>query len=146
MRGDPYFARRGPKSTGREYFDPAWLRGHLAAQPKLTPVDVQATLLALTVETVAAALEQSGASSIFLCGGGARNQTLVSGLARRQLPLARDGRRQLLVCSGSRDADTGEWLAVLSDGLRWRCGERVAAALLDGQIRLTRVAHRSLRS
>jgi len=83
MRGDPYFARRGPKSTGREYFDTAWLRGHLAAQPKLTPVDVQATLLALTVETVAAALEQSGASSIFLCGGGARNQTLVSSLARQ---------------------------------------------------------------
>ena len=46
-------------------------------------MDVQATLLALTVETVAAALEQSGASSIFLCGGGARNKTLVSSLARQ---------------------------------------------------------------
>ncbi|MEB3733941.1 anhydro-N-acetylmuramic acid kinase [Halopseudomonas pachastrellae] len=33
MLADPYFARTGPKSTGREYFTKAWLSVHLQHVP-----------------------------------------------------------------------------------------------------------------
>lgn len=84
MLKDPYFSRPAPKSTGREYFDSAWLDAHISAHPHpVRAEDVQATLLALTVETVARAIESTAASEAYLCGGGAHNSTLVETLTQR---------------------------------------------------------------
>ena len=78
---DPYFAMAPPKSTGRDRFNFAWLEARLRGNERQQ--DVQATLLALTVETIACEVMRHGAdaSQILICGGGARNGALMRGLA-----------------------------------------------------------------
>lgn len=75
---DPFFHTQGPKSTGRELFNLAWLDAHLATQPEAAAEDVQATLLELTARSIATALSraQSGTRDLLLCGGGAHNVQL----------------------------------------------------------------------
>jgi anhydro-N-acetylmuramic acid kinase len=81
MLAEPFFALPPPKSSGRDLFSLAWLRGKL--QGGESAEDVQATLLELTCSTVAQAVRQHcvGATEIYLCGGGARNSTLRTRLA-----------------------------------------------------------------
>ncbi|MDI1335230.1 MAG: anhydro-N-acetylmuramic acid kinase [Lacunisphaera sp.] len=88
LLADPYFKQLPPKSTGPEYFSLAWLERHLAAAGPVAAADVQATLLALTVQTIAAAIRQAagtGPAGVYVCGGGALNGKLMSAL-REQLP------------------------------------------------------------
>jgi anhydro-N-acetylmuramic acid kinase len=79
---EPYFAMQPPKSTGRDLFSLAWLQVYLNGNE--AHEDVQATLLALTGESIAAAVQRycAGAEEIYLCGGGAHNEALVSYLQR----------------------------------------------------------------
>ncbi|MBS0970080.1 MULTISPECIES: anhydro-N-acetylmuramic acid kinase [Yersiniaceae] len=82
MLADPYFAAPAPKSTGREYFNLAWLERHLAAYPGLVPEDVQATLAELTAVTIAEqVLLSGGCERLLVCGGGARNPLVMTRLA-----------------------------------------------------------------
>lgn len=83
LLSEPYFAQAAPKSTGLELFNGHWLRQHLAGDE--SPRDVQRTLLELTVETVAQALEQSSGQPrhAWLCGGGVHNHYLVERLEER---------------------------------------------------------------
>jgi anhydro-N-acetylmuramic acid kinase len=86
MLAEPYFDAPPPKSTGRDVFHLEWLDAHLAASaPKAEPVDVQATLAALTVESVARDVENHArdCAALYVCGGGARNGHLMRSLARR---------------------------------------------------------------
>ena len=88
LLGEGYFSRQPPKSTGRDEFHPAWLQRHLAAlEQPLPPVDVQATLSALTAGSVADALLQAmpQVAELVVCGGGARNTDLLNRL-REALP------------------------------------------------------------
>ena len=78
---DPYFAARPPKSTGPEYFHRNWLASHLSGDE--APADVQCTLAALTVESLAQALEHQSLDVIRVCGGGARNTWLIQQLNQR---------------------------------------------------------------
>lgn len=89
LLADPYFRRRPPKSTGRDSFNLAWLRGFARLQA-LNPKDVQRTLLELTVESLARAIEAQapGCAEVLVCGGGARNRQLMQGLADRLAPAA----------------------------------------------------------
>lgn len=82
MLADPYFAQRPPKSTGREYFNAAWLERMLggAAAQSYAPEDVQATLVALTAQSVLAA---TGDRPLYVCGGGVRNRALMLALGPR---------------------------------------------------------------
>ena len=81
----PYFARSGPRSTGREDF------GAPFAQQLLADVkaeggsldDAIATATALTVESIARALDGGPWRELVIAGGGARNSTLVQRLAAR---------------------------------------------------------------
>ena len=86
---DPYFARTGPRSSGKEAFNLNWLDSYLAGHPGLQEQDVQATLAELTATTIARAINSSGVriSEVYICGGGAHNHDLMQRL-RRQLPLA----------------------------------------------------------
>jgi len=81
---EPWFALPPPKSTGREQFHLEWA---LAAPEAAgaAPADIQATLLALTVATVAEALEahQANTRRVLVCGGGVRNPVLMAALAAR---------------------------------------------------------------
>lgn len=87
MLGEPYFAAPPPKSTGRDLFRPVWLDAMLAGHAR-APVDVQATLLALTAHTIADQIERhaQAAAEIYICGGGTRNGALMAQLAQRLSP------------------------------------------------------------
>ncbi|GAB7126846.1 anhydro-N-acetylmuramic acid kinase [Silvimonas sp. JCM 19000] len=92
----PYFAQLPPKSTGRDLFHADWLR-HQAWANAYAPADVQATLCALTAQTLADAVLRHGHNTraVYLCGGGAHNHTLRQMLAAR-LPGVRIGTTALL--------------------------------------------------
>ena len=82
---EPYFSLHPPKSTGKDEFNLAWLKDKLdSLGRKPDPESIQATLLQLTIRTVATAIDAVAlkAQEILLCGGGARNPLLVAGLER----------------------------------------------------------------
>jgi anhydro-N-acetylmuramic acid kinase len=84
LLAEPYFARRPPKSTGRDTFSDQWLQLALAGR-SLPAADVQATLAELTARTIAAAVRagsEGGLRSLFVCGGGAFNSDLLARLSR----------------------------------------------------------------
>ncbi len=91
LLAEPFFAAAPPKSTGRDLFNEAWLDTRLGTLPAFAPADVQATLVALTAETVAqdVARHAAHAGAVYVCGGGARNPELMralgEALARRDL-------------------------------------------------------------
>jgi anhydro-N-acetylmuramic acid kinase len=79
----PFFARKPPKSTGREQFNLEWLL--TKAVDSCRPADVQATLIDLTAVTIADAVREycPGAEELYVCGGGAHNAALMTALAAR---------------------------------------------------------------
>lgn len=82
MLTDPYFSRKAPKSTGREYFNTQWLTQHLAKLPTIAPEDVQATLVELTALSIAQQVQlNGGCERLLVCGGGARNGLIMQRLA-----------------------------------------------------------------
>jgi anhydro-N-acetylmuramic acid kinase len=84
MLSDDYFKKASPKSTGRDLFNPNWLKHHLttSACSNQKPEDIQATLLALTVQSIAHALKQHGPKTkwLLICGGGIKNNHLIAHL------------------------------------------------------------------
>ncbi|KAF1023104.1 MAG: Anhydro-N-acetylmuramic acid kinase [Paracidovorax wautersii] len=83
LLGEPYFRQAPPKSTGRDLFHAAWLQTHLDALPPLDAQDVQATLLALTVQSITRDLQRHlpHCAQLLVCGGGALNGALMRELA-----------------------------------------------------------------
>lgn len=78
MLSDKYFQKSAPKSTGREYFNVDWLSYYLI-ENSLPPEDIQATLTALTCQTICDSITKlSTKGNVYLCGGGTRNKYLVS--------------------------------------------------------------------
>ena len=78
-----FFALDPPKSCGREQFNLAWLTGCLSGTE--APVDVQATLTALTAAAAQQAILHSYGSpdELYVCGGGAHNFALLRELEHR---------------------------------------------------------------
>jgi anhydro-N-acetylmuramic acid kinase len=109
MLTEPFFALPPPKSCGRDLFNIKWLNDKL--QGGELPEDVQATLLALTCKTITDSINShcSGAQEIYLCGGGAHNQSLRNGLSS-QLPLVQTT-NALGVDSDYLEAIAFAWLA-----------------------------------
>lgn len=81
LLAEPWFALPPPRSTGREQFHLDWLATRLRGVE--SAVDVQATLLALTVRSIADALQatQPGTRRLLACGGGVHNPVLMAALA-----------------------------------------------------------------
>ena len=79
----------GPKSSGREVFNMDWLRRRLADRA-VAPVDVQATLLALSARSIAAAIRRDApqADQVLVCGGGVHNAELMQALGAALAPVA----------------------------------------------------------
>lgn len=90
LLSDAFFGSAPPKSTGREHFHLQWLEAHLEDEPA---ADVQATLLALTVESIARELERhlpaeaQTDACVIPCGGGAHNVALMDALSARLSPI-----------------------------------------------------------
>jgi anhydro-N-acetylmuramic acid kinase len=87
MLADPYFAASPPKSTGRERFGAAFVTAHRAPLDALDFDDAVATLGALCVRSIAAAVRAyaPAARRLIAGGGGTRNAALLAGL-RDALP------------------------------------------------------------
>lgn len=117
LLADPYFVATPPKSTGRDLFNLAWLERHLKGE---APADVQATLLALTGDSIAAAVQRfcAGAEDVYLCGGGAHNEALAAHL-RRALPQCRITKSEALgIAADWMEAIAFAWLAQQTMHLR----------------------------
>lgn len=88
----PFFQAAPPKSTGREQWGPEQARRYLeqARARGCTAADAIATLTALTARSIADAYRRflGAVDEVLLCGGGARNPTLVRMIAAA-LPTAR---------------------------------------------------------
>lgn len=76
MLNEPFFSHAPPRSCGRDLFNMTWLQDKLEGNEAAE--DVQATLLELTCRAISQSIRQHcpGAKEIYLCGGGAHNQTL----------------------------------------------------------------------
>lgn len=88
LLSDPYFSKPAPKSTGREYFNQAWLATHLSAiKETIKPNDMQATLTHLTAKSIIDAIQTHfKEGDIRVCGGGAHNLYLMEILADYATP------------------------------------------------------------
>ena len=87
LLNDDYFKLPPPKSTGTEYFNPAWLTKKLATIPFLAAEDVQASLTAFTAITIRDAINQyatkiAGVDELIICGGGIHNKFLLQQLSQ----------------------------------------------------------------
>jgi len=80
LLSEPYYRLEPPKTTGKELFHAEYL-----ADVRLPLDDLLATLVALTVETLARELERWGVERVVASGGGARNPAIMEGL-RTSLP------------------------------------------------------------
>jgi anhydro-N-acetylmuramic acid kinase len=83
LLSDDYFHLAPPKSTGREYFHLPWLQKQLSHVKPTSNQNVQATLTAFTAKTIVDAIKQhsthnTAVTKVYLCGGGAHNDTLKS--------------------------------------------------------------------
>jgi len=87
MLEEPYFTLPPPKSTGRELFSLAWL-DNLTDDHRGRAADVLATLTELTARSIADAIERwcPQVRDLVVCGGGARNVTLMNALSRLTAP------------------------------------------------------------
>lgn len=112
MLAEPYFAQTGPKSSGREVFNMDWLQRHLTGRT-IAAVDVQATLLALSARTVAAAIRRDATHTrrVLACGGGVHNVALMSALAAALSPIPVDSTASCGIDPDYVEAMAFAWLA-----------------------------------
>ncbi|UCN00182.1 anhydro-N-acetylmuramic acid kinase [Sulfurimonas sp. SWIR-19] len=81
MLRDDYFDKKAPKSTGREYFNAAWLEKNLRGFEHLSDAQIQRTLLELTAHSIANDVNATQATQLIICGGGAKNSFLMQRLS-----------------------------------------------------------------
>ncbi|CAM3092715.1 anhydro-N-acetylmuramic acid kinase [Janthinobacterium lividum] len=119
LLNDPYFDLPAPKSTGRDLFHADWLGAKLASYPQARPADVQATLTQLTAASLAHAIVRDGAraETVYVCGGGAQNASLMAALARELPGMAVASTAALGVAPSQVEALAFAWLA-------WRFNQR----------------------
>jgi len=87
---DPYFSRKPPKTTGREYFGADYLKKIISGAKKrrLSENDTIATATQLTVDSILMAYEKYCYSrgmpkEVIIGGGGAKNRFIVNGLRNK---------------------------------------------------------------
>ncbi|MCW8948251.1 MAG: anhydro-N-acetylmuramic acid kinase [Sedimenticola sp.] len=72
---ESYFKQAAPKSTGPELFNLTWLEKQCPTIANYNPADIQATLCALSVQSITQAIKRHApdCSRVICCGGGTRN-------------------------------------------------------------------------
>lgn len=79
-----FFTEAPPKSTGREQFHLDWLEQVIRSNhQRISAVDVQATLLELTAQSIADAVNAENVANLelYICGGGVHNNALTARLS-----------------------------------------------------------------
>ncbi|MES3008371.1 MAG: anhydro-N-acetylmuramic acid kinase [Pseudomonadota bacterium] len=89
LLSEDFFALPAPKSTGRELFNLPWLTAKLAEIEPVADVDVQATLLEFTAQTIAQSTNWNSRNieEVIVCGGGAHNLLLLQRLRTLLAPV-----------------------------------------------------------
>ncbi|MDO9317766.1 MAG: anhydro-N-acetylmuramic acid kinase [Gammaproteobacteria bacterium] len=89
LMSEDFFALPAPKSTGRELFNLPWLTAILAEVGPIVDVDVQATLLEFTAQTIAQSTDWHSRKieELIVCGGGAYNTALLHRLRALMAPV-----------------------------------------------------------
>ncbi len=76
---EKWFALPYPKSTGREVFNLTWLKKKLSLfDEKIKAADVQASLLALTAQSLSNQMAAFDFDEVIFCGGGVKNRQLIA--------------------------------------------------------------------
>ena len=113
MLRDGYFRRKPPKSTGRDHFNPDWLKRILRHGKRIPASDVQATLLELTATSIARSLRREAprCTELLVCGGGLHNLRLMDRLRAQLEGIAIRSTGDFGVDPDSVEAVTFAWLA-----------------------------------
>ncbi|WP_116368897.1 anhydro-N-acetylmuramic acid kinase [Parahaliea mediterranea] len=109
-----FLARTGPRSTGKEAFNLAWLDQQLQQLPHSPePQAVQSTLAEFTAASIAESIarEAGPLDEVYVCGGGARNTDLMRRLYRRLSPARLDTTAALGIDPEWVEAAAFAWLA-----------------------------------
>jgi len=119
LYSDAFFSAPPPKSTGRDHFHSRWLAHHLSGFPPLQAADVQASLVELSAQSCAQALQRHApeATELIVCGGGALNGYLMRRLQALCAPLPVCTSEQRGIAPLQVEACAFAWLA-------WRCMQR----------------------
>ena len=108
---DEYFLLKFPKSTGREYFNKKFLIKYLEAYDKIPKEDIQATLLALTIHSIANELKHFKIKELLVCGGGLRNIFLMQELQKALPSVSVNSTEKYGVDADNMEAMIFAWLA-----------------------------------
>jgi anhydro-N-acetylmuramic acid kinase len=114
MLATPYFDMPPPKSTGRDLFNPEWLKSLLVRHAEdAAAEDVQATLAELTAVTVTRSIRAHAgtARELWVCGGGTFNVYLLQRLAALAAPLQVRSTAELGIAPTQVEAAAFAWLA-----------------------------------
>jgi anhydro-N-acetylmuramic acid kinase len=140
-----YFNKVGPRSTGKEEFNLAWLNSHLVGLDEIAAEDVQATLVELTSTSITRAIRHSplNLSEIYICGGGCHNSHLMQCLAKQLAPATVQNTSVIGMDPDWVEAATFAWLASRTiDGLAGNSpavtgatGERVLGGIYPGGVK-----------
>ena len=110
---EPYFKKVAPKSTGRELFNLQWLGKVLRSHRLVSAENVQATLLELTVQTIAVEAKRYELESLIVCGGGVNNRFLMERLANNLEEID-------VTCSDEQGVDSEQMEAMLFAWLAYK--------------------------
>jgi anhydro-N-acetylmuramic acid kinase len=112
LLAEPYFELDPPKSTGRELFSLAWLDRHADIR-NVEPRTMLATLTRLTAVVVGRSIGRwfPEARDVVVCGGGARNATLLDMLRAECAPRPVFDSTQLGIAAEHVEALAFAWLA-----------------------------------
>lgn len=80
---EPYYSLPSPKSTGKELFHLPYLIAHAGPVHSWKIENLMATLLELTVETVAREVEKYSLSKLYVAGGGSANPFMMKRMQER---------------------------------------------------------------
>jgi anhydro-N-acetylmuramic acid kinase len=108
-----YFQQPGPKSTGKELFNLDWLNSCLQHFEPFEPADVQATITELTATSISRSIlfSDTEVQEIYVCGGGAHNNHLMSRLAEQLAPAHVSSTSDIGIDPDWVEAMTFAWLA-----------------------------------
>jgi len=82
---DEFIQKSSPKSSGREYFNLAWIQKYLEDKNQGNDEDIQRTLNEFTASCIAKSIKfetQNIPCEVYLCGGGVNNNLLTKRLSK----------------------------------------------------------------
>jgi len=109
---DDYFTKPPPKSTGREYFNVAWLEHNFQINT-YNPQDVQTTLVHFSIQIIAKAIVSFAPQTqqVFVCGGGINNRYLIGLLVKELESIQVESTEQIGLHPEWVEASAFAWLA-----------------------------------